>query len=129
MEINKVFVYGTLMKDMHNHHLIEPFIKHLENAKAFGQLYDLPFGYPAMITGNEEIWGEIIELKDVEVALNVLDRLEGYSGEESLRNLYNRTVQKVHTLSGKAEQAYVYLWANPDTLDQLGTQITHCWRG
>ena len=128
MEINKVFVYGTLMKDMHNHRLVEPFIKHLETAKTLGRLYDLPYGYPAMIGGDEEVWGEIIELKNVEAALNVLDRLEGYSGMGSPRNLYNRTIQEIQTLSGKEEHAYVYFWANPDTLDQLGTQIKHCWR-
>ncbi len=128
ININKVFVYGTLMKDMHNHRLVEPFIKHLETAKTLGQIFDLPYGYPAMIGGQDEVWGEILELKDVEAALKVLDRLEGYSGEESSRNLYNRTVQEVYTLSGKAEQAYIYYWANPDTLNQLGTQIKNNWR-
>lgn len=82
MENNKVFVYGTLMKDMYNHRLVEPFIKHLETAKTLGRLYELHYGYPAMIGGDEEVWGEILELKDVEAALKVLDRLEGYSGEE-----------------------------------------------
>lgn len=128
MEINKVFVYGTLMTDMHNHRLVKPFIKHLETAKTLGRLYDLPYGYPAMIGGDEEVWGEIIELKNVEAAMKVLDLLEGYSGEESSRNLYNRNVQEIHTLSGKVEQAYVYFWANPDTLKQLGTQIKHSWK-
>lgn len=33
MEINKVYVCGTLMKDMHNHRRVKPFIKHLETAK------------------------------------------------------------------------------------------------
>ena len=87
MEINKGFVYGTLIKDMHNHHLIKPFIKHMETAKNLGQFYDLRYVYPAMIGGEDEVWGEIIELKDVEEALKVLDRLEGYSGVESTRNL------------------------------------------
>ena len=48
MEINKAFVYGTLMTDMSNHHLVEPFVKQVEIAKTLGQLYDLPYGYPAM---------------------------------------------------------------------------------
>ena len=52
MEINKVFVYGTLMTDMHNHRLIKPIIKHLETARTLGKLYDLSYGYPAMIGGN-----------------------------------------------------------------------------
>ena len=74
IKINKVFVYGTLMTDMHNHRLIKPFIKHLETV-------------------------------------------------ESPRNLYNRTLQEIRTLSGIVEQAYIYYWANPNTIDQLGTQI------
>ncbi len=128
MEINKVFVYGTLMRDMSNHHLIEPFIRHLETAKTIGQVYDLPYGYPAMVSGHEEVWGEIIELNDVEEALEVLDRLEGYSGVDSPRNLYNRTVQVIYTMSGKTEEAYVYFWANPEALNQLGTQIKCSWK-
>ena len=128
LEINRVFVYGTLMTDMQYHHLIEPFVKHLETAKTLGLLYDLPYGYPAMIAGEEEVWGEIIELKDVEEALKVLDRLEEYFGLENPRNLYDRTIQEIQTLSGKSEQAYVYFWANPDTLIQLGTKIKYSWK-
>lgn len=128
LEINKVFVYGTLMTDMHNHHLIKPFIKHLETATTLGMLYDLPYGYPAMIGGEEEVWGEIIELKNVEEAMKVLDGLEGYSGVEGPRNLYNRTVQEIQTLSDKVQQAYVYFWADPDTINQLGTQIKYSWK-
>lgn len=41
MEINKVLVYGTLMTDIHNHHLGKPFIKPLEAAKTLGRFYDL----------------------------------------------------------------------------------------
>ena len=126
--INKVFVYGTLMKDMSNHHLVEPFVKHLETAKTLGRLYDLPHGYPAMIGGEDEVWGEIIELNDVQEALNVLDRLEDYYGEGSPSNLYNRTIQEVKTRSGKAEHAYVYFWASPDTIDEIGTEIKYSWR-
>lgn len=128
MEINKVFVYGTLMTDMHNHHLVKPFVKHLETAKTLGLLYDLPYGYPAMVGGLNEVLGEIIELNDVEEALKVLDLLEEYYGEESSRNLYNRTVQEVQTLSGRVEQAYIYFWANPDTINEIGTRIKYSWR-
>ena len=128
MEINKVFVYGTLMTDMHNHYLIKSFVKNLQSAKTLGRLYDLPYGYPAMVGGQDEVLGEVIELNDVEEALKVLDRLEGYYGEESSRNLYNRTVQQVKTLSGRTEQAYVYFWANPKAIDQIGTQIDYSWR-
>ncbi|MHB8127056.1 MAG: gamma-glutamylcyclotransferase family protein [Desulfitobacteriaceae bacterium] len=128
MGINKVFVYGTLMIDMPNHYLVKPFIKNLETAKTNGLLYDLPYGYPAIVDGPEEILGEIIELIDVEEALIVLDHLEGYYGEGSPGNLYNRTVRKIQTLSGKYEQAFVYLWARPETIDQIGTQISDSWR-
>jgi gamma-glutamylcyclotransferase (GGCT)/AIG2-like uncharacterized protein YtfP len=126
-EINKVFVYGTLMKDMANHYLVEPFVKQLETAKTLGRLYDLPFGYPAMVGGLDEVWGEIIELNDVEEAWKVLDRLEGYYGEGNSRNLYNRTVHEVQTQSGKV-QSYIYFWANPETINQIGTLIKSSWR-
>lgn len=55
MEINKVFVYGTLMTGMHNHHLIKPFLKSVDTAKTNGFLFDLPYGYPAMIAGEDEV--------------------------------------------------------------------------
>lgn len=123
MTINRVFVYGTLMTSMTNHHRIKPFIKAVLPAKSIGLLYHLPYGYPAMVPGNRQVQGEVIELTDITQGLKVLDDLEGYQGPGYCCNLYNRVVQEVEQETGERLLAYVYLWAKPAELKILGTPV------
>jgi gamma-glutamylcyclotransferase (GGCT)/AIG2-like uncharacterized protein YtfP len=92
VSLNKVFVYGTLMTGMKNHYLVEPYVKSVKPARVAGVLYDLPYGYPAMTTGNMEVFGELMELANITEALKVLDRLEDYRGPGEAGNLYDRVV-------------------------------------
>jgi gamma-glutamylcyclotransferase (GGCT)/AIG2-like uncharacterized protein YtfP len=123
MDINRVFVYGTLMSGMRNHHLIKPYLKRIISGKTDGILYDLPYGYPAIIPGNSIVCGEIMELRDPGEALEVLDRLEDYHGKESYCNLYNRIIQVVETRDGERLPAYLYIWGRPNELGELGTIV------
>lgn len=57
-----VFVYGTLMKGFWNYRrYLEGKISYVASGKTQGLLYHLPEGYPALITGNKLVEGEIIE--------------------------------------------------------------------
>lgn len=123
MKINQVFVYGTLMSGMSNQHVIISHTKRLEPGKARGLLYHLPYGYPAMIDGEGEITGELVELIDPDQVLEALDWLEGYRGEENPDNLYHRVIRQVGTADGRVVSAYVYLWAKERELGRLGVQV------
>ena len=122
MESNKVFVYGTLMTVMPNHSIVLPYLKSKQAGKTRGLLYDLPFGYPAVIKGPGTVLGEVFELENIAAALEVLYRLEGFVGE-GCDNYYDRVVQEVQTTSGEWMQAYIYLWANPEKLQEFGTLL------
>ncbi|OPZ72496.1 MAG: AIG2-like family protein [Firmicutes bacterium ADurb.Bin456] len=74
--IKRVFVYGTLMTGMNNHHLIKPYLENIQQGKTAGILYDLPYGYPAIIPGNGTVYGEVMGPHNLGEALKVLDRLE-----------------------------------------------------
>lgn len=132
--ISNVFVYGTLMTGMHNHYLIEPYLKQVKVAITEGILYDLPYGYPAMVVGKGVVYGELMELHNIEKALADLDNLEDYNGPDNPNNLYDRVIQEVEITNSQNDNqeiilAYVYLWANPKQLNNIGQIIpTGIWK-
>lgn len=112
------------MTGMENHYIIQPYIKQVKPAKTQGILYDLPYGYPAMVAGKSVVYGEYMELHNIKKALAQLDDLEDYHSPQNPNNLYNRTIQEVAILETHVTViAYVYLWANPKQLDNIGQII------
>lgn len=106
-----VFVYGTLMKGFWNYRrYLEGKISYVASGKTQGLLYHLPERYPALITGNKLVEGEIIEPID-ENLLKTLDRLEGYSEQRS-KNLYTREVRNVWTKDGNEVPCWVYVYSD-----------------
>lgn len=120
--INKLFVYGTLMQGEANYGVIADYVIKNVPAKARGQVFDLPYGYPAMATGEGWAYGELVELRDVERAIKALDHLEGYQGVGK-RNLYERIISTVYTATGEIDTAYIYYWSKVGQLQQIGTQV------
>lgn len=108
MTVN-VFVYGTLRRGQKYHELIAGKIKSMQNATARGILYDLPCGYPAMISGEGAVCGELFELDDAEEALTVLDELEDYHGPGKV-NEYERVQITVVAEDGTAKSCYAYVY-------------------
>lgn len=51
----KLFVYGTLKRGFSNHERFCGEAISIEEAMAFGDLYDLPFGFPALVIPGESI--------------------------------------------------------------------------
>lgn len=93
-----VFVYGTL-KPGETYHAAycDGRVARYEYAIARGQLYALPFGYPAMTQGNDIIYGYLLWLKD-SAALQALDELEDYDPQRPvLQNEYNRIWVEIFT--------------------------------
>ena len=117
----RVFVYGTLKPDQAN------FEKYCagkviaqQQAIAYGELFALPMGYPAMIVGNSPVYGYLLSFKDDSI-LESLDELEDYQSdrgsiENLTENLYNR--QQIEVFDNKGISLGT-AWAYFMTLDQV----------
>jgi gamma-glutamylcyclotransferase (GGCT)/AIG2-like uncharacterized protein YtfP len=112
---NQVFVYGTLKRQQINHQLLEGVgIQRIRKAILHGvTLFDItdpvrPYPYPALLRGQGQLLGELIELKTQQHpddALLVLDHLEMEGFE------YHR-VKCWISVQGQLERAWVYLYAS-----------------
>lgn len=109
MTIN-VFVYGTLRNGESNYNLIRDYVQTTKPAWVRGWLFDLGL-YPAMIEGKGWVKGELIQLKDREQALKILDELEDYYGPGNPANLYERIQLEVWTDEGQKENAIAYVFS------------------
>lgn len=125
--VSCVFVYGTLMTGMDNHAVIRPYIQSVQPGRVAGQLYHLPYGYPAYAVGPQDGWvyGELVELRDIPAALTALDALEDYRGPNCPENLYNRVIRTVIASDGKEVLAYIYEWNNRPPLTEIGVVIAN----
>ncbi|WDC85319.1 gamma-glutamylcyclotransferase [Caloramator sp. mosi_1] len=109
----KLFVYGSLMEGMFNYKkYLEGKVISRKNAKTKGELYHLKNkGYPAMIEGNNYVYGELIEIIDFDNVIKDLDMLEGYYGEGNRNSEYIRKVVVVENVEdNKIEYAYAYMY-------------------
>jgi gamma-glutamylcyclotransferase (GGCT)/AIG2-like uncharacterized protein YtfP len=103
-----VFVYGTLKKGYHNHRLLEG-STFVENAWIEGEIYDLPFGFPAVKKGEGEVRGEIYEVDAI-----TKDRLDGLESYDERRDegMYLRRPTIAHSIKADYAVEY-YLWNRP----------------
>jgi gamma-glutamylcyclotransferase (GGCT)/AIG2-like uncharacterized protein YtfP len=78
-------------------------------AIAYGQLYALPVGYPAMTSGDSPVHGFLLTFSSDRV-LAALDKLEDYDpNRESIYNEYDRHLSDVFNLNGDLiGKAWVY---------------------
>ena len=61
--MEKIFVYGSLLKDFWNHdRVLKNRVRSIEKGTIQGELYHLPAGYPAITSGQNLIYGEICTL-------------------------------------------------------------------
>lgn len=93
----KIFVYGTLRKEMYNYDL---YLKDKDSFKGYGYVKGTLMtlkgkDYPALLlTGDTLILGEIHEVESN--FINILDKLENYYGEDILDNEYNKIVCDIY---------------------------------
>lgn len=81
-----IFVYGTLKPGEINYQrYCAGKALMVRQAIAFGQLYDLPFGYPAMTFGKDRVQGFVLSFADVEI-LSHLDVLEDYNPQRPIED-------------------------------------------
>lgn len=103
----KVFVYGSLMSNYENHHVMEEANgKFISKALTSDKIFDL-MGvndyYPTIVKGNRKIYGEIYEVDDE--GIEILNRLEGYP------NFYDKKEFSFDTENGKIN-ALMYVMTN-----------------
>ncbi|MDB5083152.1 MAG: hypothetical protein JWN30_38 [Bacilli bacterium] len=113
-----VFVYGTLRQSQSYHDLIAGRYSDCWKATLSGVLYDLPFGYPAVVPGEGKVYGELYEFEELDKVLPDLDELEGYHGIDS-DNEYERVIQEAETEQGQRMNCYVYV-QRPEQIRALG---------
>ena len=94
------FVYGTLMTDCANHHVIgATAIERIVPAKMLNvDLYMYHKSYfPCMTPGQGKVFGELITIKEhvFEKILARMDRLEGYIAQNNPKNFYNRVIMQI----------------------------------
>lgn len=116
MLIDKIFVYGSLRSDMFNYNkLLNGKVSKVYKGTIKGRLFHLDNkGYPAVIPGNENIFGELMELKDFNKSLEELDELENYTEDNNENCEYLRKEVKVKLEDGSIEKAYYYEY-NPES--------------
>lgn len=111
-EEKKIFVYGSLRKDFFNYNkYLSGRVSNPTLAKVKGKLYHMPHkGYPALLDGDDDVIGEIMEMKDFYKDIVPMDEMEGYvSAEDTSLNEYTRTVMTVKNLETNLEESvYVY---------------------
>ncbi|KPU27381.1 hypothetical protein TR13x_04685 [Caloranaerobacter sp. TR13] len=108
-----LFVYGSLMEGFfnYNNHLKGKVLER-KVARTRGKLYHLvDKGYPAMINGEDYVYGEFILIKDFYKTLKQLDRVENFFGENNEDNEYNRVLKEIEVLEDNTiQKAYVYMY-------------------
>jgi gamma-glutamylcyclotransferase (GGCT)/AIG2-like uncharacterized protein YtfP len=126
----KIFVYGTLKPGESNYQrLCVGKVLEEKRAIAFGQLFDLPLGYPGMTVGKSPIQGFVLTFADAAI-LSVLDELEDYDPNRSESdNEYNRQLIETFDLSGQSlGVVWVYLMSLGRVQRLGGVRISSgCW--
>lgn len=85
-----IFVYGTLKPGESNHQHYCVRVLEAKRAVAFGKLFALPAGYPAMTLGESLVKGFLLSFADTAI-LSKLDLLEGFAPSKlAAENEYNR---------------------------------------
>ncbi len=109
-KVEKVFVYGSLRKDMVNYKpYLDGKVKSNKKATFKGYLFHIKNkGYPALLPGDGIVIGELMEFENFDKTLKKIDGLEAYIEGREEKNEYNRKIIEVELEDGSIEKAYYY---------------------
>jgi len=116
-----LFVYGTLLSgERLSSHIDELRPISVKPATLTARLFDLG-QYPGLtLDGDVPVQGECVTFRDIDEALSILDRVEGFGGFGQRHNLYER---RLVSIDGVPTWTYLYVG------DDEGTPIPHGdWR-
>jgi len=131
LEVEGVFVYGTLMRGESRHGAIQRHgPQQLLPAHARGRLHATRADYPMLDVhgdaANEVVRGEFVRFPDTGSALETLDEVEAFYGYGRLEHEYVRTLLEVDTAHGERHLAWTYVGGNRS---MMGARIeSGCWR-
>lgn len=123
-------IHGSLREGMYNY---DRYLKGrvLSNTKGYvkGSLHEIKgVVYPALVSGDDLILGEIMEIKEDDI-LTELDELEGFISEGHIDNEYDKVMLDIYNESHeiiKKLPVYVFNMNNPKHQGILGEPIeTH----
>ena len=107
----RLFVYGTLRKGFGSHGLLQRLRARLiAPGYVFGRLYDLG-QYPGAVEAaynSYRIHGEVYRLPNATVALEALDRYEGFDPGNPEQSLFVRKETTLTLATGGQVQAWIY---------------------
>jgi gamma-glutamylcyclotransferase (GGCT)/AIG2-like uncharacterized protein YtfP len=106
--IDFVFVYGTLKINQSNSLSFDKDRIFVDKAVISGKLYDL-FFYPVLKKGNDKIYGELHQYKNIESVLKRMDEIEGFDKENPKESLFIREKIKIF-LDKKEINVYCYYY-------------------
>ena len=126
----QVFVYGTLKPGECNYQIYCG-NRTIDQCQAYtwGELYDLPLGYPAMTVGKSKVMGFLLTFANENI-LSALDKLEDYHPDRSPQeNEYHRQLIPVYNPSGRfLGQAWGYLMTIGRVKQLQGVPMpSGCW--
>ena len=123
------------MKGFFNHEkVLKGKVVEVEAGYILGTLYHLKQkGYPGFVkSGNGKVFGEILTITDYEETLRKMDALEGFYGDFSCENEYNRMPLKIFEAGTKKElQLDVYVYnqmAFNNHFDERILVENGCWK-
>jgi gamma-glutamylcyclotransferase (GGCT)/AIG2-like uncharacterized protein YtfP len=125
----KLFVYGTLKPGEQNYHYFcASQVIEAKKAYAWGQLYHLPLGYPAMTVGKNKVMGFLLIFFNEEILKN-LDELEDYNPQRSpQKNEYDRQKIPIYDLSGEPlGEAWSYIMTEQKVRQLKGILVPSGW--
>lgn len=114
-QLQRLFVYGTLLPGQGNHRRIADHVHSARPGTTRGILVDLG-AFPALVHGDGRVRGMVLDL-DAE-ALRITDFIEGYHADGG-RSLYIREKVEVDLDDGENVEAWTYFYAHPDHIQDL----------
>lgn len=129
LNIVNIFVYGTLKPGESNYQrYCAGKVLSAKRAIALGQLFALPFGYPAMTPGESPVQGFLLSFADLTV-LRHLDWLEDYDPHRPAeQNEYNRQlIETYNSARASLGKAWVYLMTPKQVQACSGVLLSDGW--
>lgn len=108
-----IFVYGSLREGFFNYDkYLQGKVSKKIDGKIKGKLYHMPYKkYPALLKGEDIVYGEIMYINDYKDTIKALDQLEGYHGSNNISNEYEKNVVQVEEIiSGNKIECYLYAY-------------------
>ena len=125
VDLLRIFVYGTLKPGESNfEQYCADRVVATQAAIAYGALFELHLGYPAMTAGDRPVYGYLLSFTDATM-LEAMDELEDFEPSRPAdRNEYNRVEIEVFDLSRRSlGQAWVYLMSLEQVKQAGGTLL------